>query len=120
MKEQRIVLLCFGIFMLFLIINAVFKNRSISENQEIGVAKIYNLSYSHYKYYADYSFSYNGKWFKGSKSLPGGRKDENYLKRYFIVEFAKGKPTLSNLLFNKEVKDSLKIVKAGFKLSTNR
>ncbi|MBC9795224.1 hypothetical protein [Sinomicrobium weinanense] len=119
MKKEKIVLLVlFSLFLIFAVYRHFTKASDIENNKLTGIAKIYDISYSHYRYNGDYTFKYEGEWYKGYKHLKEG-EDKSLIGRYFAVEFSSENPAENKLLLNKEIKDTLKIREAGFKIQAH-
>ncbi len=115
-KRKVYIPLALAIFIAYGIYNTIKKDNNLSDNKKIGIAKVYEISYSHYRHNADFSFEYNGKWYKGYEYIRDERR-ESLIDKYFIVEFSSKNPDNNKLLLDRPVYDTLRIKNAGFKIN---
>src|SRR5690606_16045386 len=96
--------------------NKEIKENSITNNKIESICQVYkfysNRSFSRYYY----RFYFDEKEYLDSENIPGGEREKT-IGKYYEIYFSSEDIRFLKIFLELEIKDTLKIRKAGFKLN---
>ena len=111
-----IFMLFFGIIYLIAKNDMDFEENSIADNKIETICQVYkfysNRSFSTYYY----RFYFDGKEYFDSENIPGGER-EKCIGKFYEIHFSSKNTEFSKIFLDFEIKDTLQIKNAGFKIN---
>lgn len=92
------------------------ERKSIENNKYCTIAKVYKSISRRSVGHIYYIYYFNNKEYNGLEN-PNGKKGSDLVGKFFEINISKENPKYSKILLDKEVKDKVRIKKAGFKLN---
>ncbi|EMY3553492.1 hypothetical protein [Flavobacterium psychrophilum] len=104
--------LLFGIAFFFIERNLNKVKVDIERNHTITLAKVFFINSKRSFTDARYFYFYEGRRYESGEYIDSS--GDEYLNKYFKVEFSSKNPNHSNIFLDREIRDSSEIRKAGF------
>ena len=114
-NSKKIVVIIGGIIFLFFFYKHYVYSHKLKESVSYTIGKTYGFSgRGGTNRFVDYKYFVNDTLYKAS--VRRNYDMDTVIGKYFSVKFSKTQPNISELYFNQEIKDTLKILQAGFKI----
>ena len=96
---KKLLIICFGLFMLLTIVKIIVDNKNLDENFKYTKARIIQIKPVKGGKAIIYEFCVNGKTYQGSKISYS--VDENIIGKFYDVKYDPDNPTNGNLELDK-------------------
>ena len=117
MKNKNLQLLLGLSVILIIIIFNTFRlkkeKKELIDGHLITIEKVIDKDFTGKVYGIKYCYFVDSNYFVGTKRTPEGHK---YINNFFVLKYSKKNHEISEINLEKQIYDSLEIVKAGFKL----
>jgi stress response protein SCP2 len=109
---QIVCLLLFGIIFFIIQNHQDEKSVDIERNRIYSLGKVFIIDHNRNFRAARYFYFYQGLRYEAGDYIH--TSGDEYLNKYFKIEFSSKSPKYSNIFLDHEIKDSLEIKNAGF------
>ena len=117
-KKYLISIISFAILGIMIMIASIQnynERKSIENNKYLTIAKVYKSVSNRSVSNIYYTYYFNNKEFNSSE-FPNEKKGSDLVDKFFEINISKKNPKNSRILLDKEIKDKVRIEKAGFNI----